>query len=102
MKYTLGHIATALRTAREARHLTQRQLSELAGLPQSHISKIERGAVDLRVSSLIQLARILDLELVLVPRKSVPAVESIIRSMTGAVSEKVRPAYSLEEDEDEP
>jgi HTH-type transcriptional regulator/antitoxin HipB len=100
MKYTLEHIAAALKTAREARGLSQRALSELAGVPQSHISKIERGAVDLRVSSLIELARILDLELVLVPRKSVPAVESVIRSMTSAVSEKVRPAYSLEENED--
>lgn len=85
MKYALEHIAAALKTTREAKGLSQRALSELAGVPQSHISKIEKGAVDLRVSSLIELARILDLELVLVPRKSVPAVSSIIRSTIGAV-----------------
>jgi DNA-binding XRE family transcriptional regulator len=92
MKYTLEHIAAALKTAREAQGLSQRALSELAGVPQSHISKIEKGAVDLRVSSLIELVRILDLELVLVPRKSVPAVSSIIRSTTGVVDPSSRAA----------
>ena len=45
-----------------------------------NISKIENGGVDLRISSLVGLARVLDLELALVPRKSVPAVNSIVRS----------------------
>jgi transcriptional regulator with XRE-family HTH domain len=75
-----SNIAAALKRAREAKGLTQRALSELAGLPQSHISKIENGTVDLRVSSLVELARVLDLELTLVPRKALPAVHSIIRS----------------------
>jgi len=48
--------------------------------PRSHISKVEKGAVDLRLSSLIELARALDLEFMLVPRPVVPAVRSIIRS----------------------
>ncbi len=85
MKYSLEPIAATLKAAREAKGLSQRALSELAGVPQSHISKIEKGSVDLRVSSLIELARILDLELVLVPRKSVPAVSSIVRSTAAAV-----------------
>jgi transcriptional regulator with XRE-family HTH domain len=80
MRYATDHIAAALRNARAAKGMSQRSLSELAGVPQSHISKIESGAVDLRVSSLVELARVLDLELMLVPRKSVPAVNSIVRS----------------------
>jgi hypothetical protein len=40
--------------------------------------------VDLRLSSLIELARVLGLELALVPRKSVPAVNSIVRSTGGS------------------
>lgn len=58
--------------------LSQRSLGERVGLPQSHISKIEGGAVDLKLSSLIELARALDLDVVLVPRKSLRAVEAII------------------------
>ncbi len=80
MKHATAHIATALKTAREAKGMSQRALSQKAGVPQGHISKIETGAVDLRLSSLIELARVLDLDLALVPRKSVPAVNSIVRS----------------------
>ncbi len=80
MRYATSHIPATLKSAREAKGLSQRALSELSGVPQSHISRIENGAVDLRVSSLVELARVLDLELALVPRKSVPAVSAIVRS----------------------
>lgn len=80
MVYSTEHIAKALRGAREHKRLSQRELSKLAGVPQSHISKIENGAVDLRLTSLVELARALDLELTLVPRQAVPAVQSIVRS----------------------
>ena len=73
-------ITKKLKEARKAKGLSQRALAELAGVPQSHISKIENAGVDLRVSSLVEIARALDLELTLVPRKTVPAVNSIVRS----------------------
>jgi len=77
-------MATILRNARQNKGLSQRDLGAVSGVPQSHISKIEKGAVDLRLSSLIELARALDLELVLVPRPAVPAVQSIVRSAASA------------------
>ncbi len=80
MRYVTEHIARTLKEARENKGLSQRALSKKSGTPQSHISKIENGAVDLRLSSLMELARVLDLELALVPRKAMPAVQSIIRS----------------------
>jgi len=95
MSYATAHIATTLKNAREAKGLSQRALSELAGVPQGHISKIESGAVDLRVSSLVKLARVLDLELALVPRKSVSAVNSIVRS-TGSTPRQPGPATRKE------
>lgn len=76
-------VAEALRAAREAKGLSQRALGERAGAPQSHISKVENGLVDLRVSSLVAIARAVDLELVLVPRRSIPAVDSVARSFAG-------------------
>lgn len=90
-------IVETLKAAREARGLTQRALASRVGLPQSHISKIESGGVDIRLGSLIELARVLELELELVPRKAVPAVESIIRQ-TG--HKRPRPAYDLSEEGD--
>lgn len=78
--YATEHIARALKAAREAKGLTQRDLSKRAGVPQAHISKIENNTVDLRLSSLLALAHALDLELTLVPRKALPAVQSLIRT----------------------
>lgn len=83
MSYAIEEIADTLRTAREARGLSQRELSARSGVPQGHISKIENGTVNLRLSSLVELARALDLEFTLVPRKSLPAVQAIVRSAEG-------------------
>jgi transcriptional regulator with XRE-family HTH domain len=77
---TITEIGKILKAARVAKGLSQRALAKIAGVPQSHISKIETAGVDLRVSSLSEMARALDLELELVPRKAVPAVKSIMRS----------------------
>ena len=90
MEYTITHIANKLKAARESQGLSQRALSKLAGVPQSHISKIENGTVDLRLSSLIELARALNLELTLVPRKVLPAVKSIVRSSVSHPKRTVR------------
>jgi len=79
MAYATEHIAGRLRAAREAMGLSQRDLSARSGVPQSHISKIENGTVDLRLSSLVELARILDLEFALVPRKLLPAIDAILQ-----------------------
>ena len=86
MTYSLEHIVGALKVAREEKGLSQRELSARAGVPQAHISKIENAAVDLKLSSLVELARVLDLELMLVPRRLVPAVQTITGSADGAVS----------------
>lgn len=84
MSYGTEQLAARLKAAREAKGLSQRELSTLAGVPQSHISKIENDAVDLRVSSLSSMAHALDLELMLVPRKAIPAVQSITRSIASS------------------
>ena len=101
MNYSITHIAKQLKAERVAKGLSQRALSELAGVPQSHISKIENGTVDLRLSSLIELARVLGLELMLVPRKAMPAVKSIVRGIERPPKEfeTARSAYALEGDD---
>ncbi len=80
MSYATQDIIEALKSARKAKGLSQRTLSARTGVPQSHISKIESGGADIRLSSLVELVRALDLDLKLVPRKAVPAVDSIVRS----------------------
>jgi transcriptional regulator with XRE-family HTH domain len=78
-KARLAEIATTIAQQRSAKGLTQTSLGQLLGLPQSHISRVEAGRVDLRTSSLLDLARALDLEVMLIPRKLVPAVRAQIQ-----------------------
>jgi HTH-type transcriptional regulator / antitoxin HipB len=67
-----------LRDARRADHVSQKALGAAIGLPQSHVSAIETGKVDPRLSSVIEMARRLDYELMLVPRILVPAVRAML------------------------
>lgn len=113
MSYVTEQIIQSLREARVTKGFSQRELSARSGVPQSHISKIESGGVDLRMSSLIALARVLDLELFVAPKKSVPAIKSIIRSSQAASNnglsdngisdeaEQMSPAYQLDGDDDD-
>ncbi|MPZ47399.1 MAG: helix-turn-helix domain-containing protein [Betaproteobacteria bacterium] len=80
MSYEYQDIAKALKAARESKGLSQRALAEKSGVLQTRISKIENGAADFRASTLVALARALDLELALVPRKAVSAVQSVVRA----------------------
>lgn len=100
----MKQIGALLKKTRIQKGLSQRALSALVGLPQGHISKIESGAVDLQTSSLIELTRALDLELMLVPRILINTVAALTRNMNGKTTEP-RPKYQLAEvdelDEDE-
>ncbi len=75
-------IAEMLTAARRRAGLSQRALGAKVGIAQSHISKIERAAIDPQVSSLMELARALGLELMLVPASLVPAVQALGREAT--------------------
>lgn len=82
---SISELAAALKKGRLEKHLSQRELSAKAGVPQSHISKIEGAKVDLQASSLIELARAMDLEIVLIPRALVPAVTGLTYSAPATV-----------------
>ena len=90
-------MARDLKAARKAKGLSQRALSNLVGVPQSHISRIETGGVDLRLSSLVEIARALDLDVTLVPRNKLSAVRSIARSGSSITKEmEAAPSASKE------
>ena len=57
-----------LKTLREKRGLTQTELAGRSGVPQSEISRIERGSVHPTERTLVRLADALDADLVLVER----------------------------------
>lgn len=105
MPHATESLSQQLKAARKAKGISQHRLSALAGVPQSHISKIESNEVDLRASSLLALAHALELELTLVPRKALPAIEAIISQWSvgsGRLTDESgpRPAYRLEDSDD--
>ena len=71
------HVVTALGDLRKAQGLSQRKLGVRIGLTQAQISKIEGGRVDPRLSSVVELARGLGAEVMLVPRRVVPAAVAL-------------------------
>jgi len=80
MRYASEDLLVQLREERENRGITQRALSQRSGISQSHISQIESGKLEPGLSSFLSLARALDLEPVLAPRKLLPAVTGVLRA----------------------
>jgi transcriptional regulator with XRE-family HTH domain len=80
MRYASEDLLARLREERERRGITQRGLSQRSGISQSHISQIESGKLEPGLSSFLALARALDLEPVLAPRKLLPAVTGVLRA----------------------
>ena len=58
--------------ARRALGWSQRELGSRVGLPQVHISGIETGKVVPRFNTLLEIVRVLQFDLLLVPRPLVP------------------------------
>ncbi|MET3524617.1 helix-turn-helix domain-containing protein [Mesorhizobium abyssinicae] len=80
MSYQSESLIRQTREVREASGVSQRALSERAGLTQSHISQIESGKMEPGLSSFIDLTRALDLEVMLVPKKLVSAVLGLVKA----------------------
>jgi len=74
----MNEIIKSLKKRRLELKLRQSELGIKLGLPQSHISKIEQGATDPRLSTVTDMARLLEQELLLVPRELLPVIKSII------------------------
>jgi transcriptional regulator with XRE-family HTH domain len=85
MLVVFSTISRAIRQARVDRKLSQIQLAKLLGLTQGTISRAESGG-DLRLGTLVEIARALDLEPVLVPRRLIPALEAILSGSDGGHS----------------
>jgi transcriptional regulator with XRE-family HTH domain len=80
MGYKSEALVAQAREVREALGLSQRVISERSGLTQSHISQIESGKMEPGLSSFIDMTRVLDLELTLVPKKLLPAVLALVKA----------------------
>lgn len=92
----------ALIQAREKRGWSQRDLASRLSVGQRHISGIESGKIVPRYDTLLEIVRMLERDLIMVPRALVPVVQSLIRDhlkdQPGEGEE--RPLYAVDRDED--
>lgn len=77
MKGSISPIAQLVRR-RRALGLSQQTIAERAGLTQTYLSKIEREAIDPRLSTVQEIARAETLELVLVPAELLPSIRALL------------------------
>ncbi|MES9991949.1 MAG: helix-turn-helix transcriptional regulator [Candidatus Thiodiazotropha sp.] len=90
----MSEIIRQLRQARLDSKLKQSELGSKLGLPQSHISKIEKGGANPRLSTVVDMARLLDQELVLVPRAMLPAIRALL-----SAEDIEQPRWRLDEED---
>jgi len=73
-------IGKTLRHSRKAKDLTQSELASVAGVSRMTIQRLEADGVDTKLSTLIDVARATQLELMLVPASLRHELEDFIRS----------------------
>lgn len=71
-----------IRTIRNALRMTQAQLARRAGLPQSHLAKIETGKVDVQLSTIRRILGALHCDLAVLPK--------FRKTPRAAVAERIR------------
>ncbi len=72
----IGHL---LKSTRKVKRLTQEQVADMAGISRPRYREIEAGSSAARTTTLINIARALGLELMLIPQAMVPAVDALLR-----------------------
>jgi transcriptional regulator with XRE-family HTH domain len=70
-------VGAILAAERRRQGISQGELARRLGVAQSNLSRIEKGA-DLRVSTLLDIARVLQLEPMLVPKQSTRSVRALL------------------------
>lgn len=94
-------IRDEIKRARKAKRWTQQELGRNVHLAQRHISAIEAGKIVPRYDTLIDIVRVLDLDLVLAPRELLPAVQALIRDYRNRAEHgqaEERALYAVEEE----
>ena len=97
-----AELRQALVEARKKRGWTQRDLASRLCVGQRHISGIESGKIVPRYDTLLEVIRMLDRDLIMVPRALVPVVQSLVRDhlqeQSGEGEERPLYAWSGEEE----
>lgn len=75
----LMEIGRLMKMARKGMGLTQEQVAEMAGISRPRYREIEAGSAAARTTTLINIARALGFEMMLIPQAMVPAVDALLQ-----------------------
>lgn len=76
----MSSVIAMLCSQRKALKMTQAQLAQRSGMSRMSVQKIESGQTDPRLSSIMELARAMGLELLVVPSELRPELEAFVRA----------------------
>jgi transcriptional regulator with XRE-family HTH domain len=93
---TIKYLGRILRDTRKQAGLTQAQVAERAGITRPRYREIESGDAAARTTTLVNVARALGMELMLIPQSMVPGVHALLRPS----EDEDRPAFTTEADDD--
>jgi transcriptional regulator with XRE-family HTH domain len=99
MNYIFKNIGNKIRDERLRRGLTQTELASRIHMPQSQLSRVEKGA-NAHLSTLMEISRALDLEPMLIPKRMLSAVNHIIGYTSSSDMEAQQPPSLITHDED--
>lgn len=93
----LAELGLRFRNARLAAGLSQAEVALRADISRPRYRDIETGAAAARATTLLNVARALGLELMLIPQAMVPPIQSMLQP---AGDDDDRPAFTSDLDED--
>jgi len=100
----LTDLLAPLSARREQLGMSQAEVARLVGTTQTTVSTLERGVVDARLGTLREVARVLGMDVRLIPREILPAIDAQLQAFQTAGSnagEDERPLYTLTADDDD-
>lgn len=72
-------IGAALRSARQARGLTQGELARLADIGRTSLSQLENGTIgEIGVRKILRVCAVLGLELQIMPERRLPTLDDLL------------------------
>jgi predicted transcriptional regulator len=83
VKADISTIVGVLSHRRVLLGLTQKEVAAQAGITQSYLSAVERGKLDVRLSTLQDIARALHSDIAVVPLEVLPVVQGMLGHNAG-------------------
>ncbi|MCK1341743.1 helix-turn-helix transcriptional regulator [Bradyrhizobium sp. 38] len=93
----LEELGLHFRRARRAAGLSQEQVALRANISRPRYRDIETGAAAARATTLVNVARALGMEMMLIPQAMVPAIQSMLQPATG---DDDHPAFTSDVEEE--